>query len=92
MSEGAAAKKAAFLGALLVSFKEQIHTDVLVHPGGDHHHHHALPIPTHKALLVTNFTLLDPISFFYKTFIHSFIHYLFAVVKIKGLQEHARLR
>lgn len=76
MSEGAAAKKAAFLGALVVSFKEKIHTDLLVHPGADHHHHHhhALPIPTHKALLVTNsYTCIIQSLLFLN--IHSFIIY-----------------
>lgn len=43
-----AAEKAAFLGGLLVTFKEQMHTDVLVKPAAE-----GLPIPTHKAVLVT---------------------------------------
>ncbi|KAL0700454.1 hypothetical protein Bca4012_056576 [Brassica carinata] len=51
MSE-AAAQKAAFLGGLVVSFKEQMHTDVLVHPGGGcGDHQSSLPIPSHKSLL-----------------------------------------
>nr|AAQ22660.1 At3g01790 [Arabidopsis thaliana]BAF01519.1 hypothetical protein [Arabidopsis thaliana] len=41
-----AEQKAAFLGGLVVSFKEQMHTDVLVKPGEE-----APPIPTHKAVL-----------------------------------------
>jgi len=44
-----AEQKAAFLGGLVVSFKEQMHTDVLVKPGEE-----APPIPTHKAVLVTD--------------------------------------
>ncbi|KAF8113012.1 hypothetical protein N665_0058s0109 [Sinapis alba] len=48
MSEAAAAQKAAFLGGLVVSFKEQMHTDVLVLPGGDQC---SPPIPSHKSLL-----------------------------------------
>lgn len=42
-----AAEKAAFLGGLVVTFKEQMHTDVLVKPGQE-----GPPIPTHKAVLV----------------------------------------
>ncbi|CAN6876430.1 unnamed protein product [Brassica oleracea] len=42
----AAAQKTAFLAGLVVSFKEQMHTDVLVHPGDQ-----SPPIPTHKAIL-----------------------------------------
>lgn len=42
-----AAEKAAFLGGLVVTFKEQMHTDVLVKSGEE-----APPIPTHKAVLV----------------------------------------
>ncbi|KAL1217091.1 Signal peptide peptidase-like 4 [Cardamine amara subsp. amara] len=41
-----AAEKAAFLGSLVVTFKEQMHTDVLVKPADE-----GPPIPTHKAVL-----------------------------------------
>lgn len=43
-----AAEKAAFLAGLVVTFKDQMHTDVLVKPGED-----GPAIPTHKAVLVT---------------------------------------
>lgn len=73
MSE-AAAQKAAFLGGLVVSFKEQMHTDVLVHPGDQ-----SPPIPTHKAILVTSLPLLNMIQSALLIFI---IPLLLAVVKI----------
>lgn len=57
MSE-AAAQKTAFLAGLVVSFKEQMHTDVLVHPGDQ-----SPPIPSHKAILVTS--LFFPFSTLY---------------------------
>ncbi|EOA36735.1 hypothetical protein CARUB_v10012544mg [Capsella rubella] len=41
-----AAEKAAFLGGLVVTFKEQMHTDVLVNPGDQ-----GSPLPAHKAVL-----------------------------------------
>uniref|UniRef100_A0A1J3FYM3 BTB/POZ domain-containing protein n=1 Tax=Noccaea caerulescens TaxID=107243 RepID=A0A1J3FYM3_NOCCA len=42
----AEAEKAAFLGGLVVTLKEKMHTDVLVKPGDE-----GPPIPTHKAVL-----------------------------------------
>lgn len=47
-----AAEKATFLAGLVVTFKEQMHTDVLVKPGED-----GPAIPTHKAVLVHSLSL-----------------------------------
>lgn len=49
------AEKADFLGGLVVTFKEQMHTDVLVKPADE-----GLPIPSHKAVLVTSLCLFTP--------------------------------
>ncbi|XP_010522974.1 PREDICTED: BTB/POZ domain-containing protein At1g01640 [Tarenaya hassleriana] len=51
MAETAA--KAAFLGDLVVAFKEHIHTDVLVKPGDD-----GPALPAHKAVLAARSTVL----------------------------------
>lgn len=78
----AEAEKAAFLGGLVVTLKEQMHTDVLVKPGDE-----GPPIPTHKAVLVTSFYLFFEVI----TVIFNCLCFCFcAGRKIKGVQEHAR--